>query len=283
MPASRSALETAARLGFGARGVVYGLVGGLALLAAFGAGGQTGGSRSALTTLLGQPFGRVLLGGVGLGLLGFALWRGLSAVLDADRHGTSAKGLAVRAGQGIGAALYTSLALWALGLALATGGAGGSEDAAARDWTAWLMAKPFGQWLVGLVGVGLAGVGVGWILKGWRGDVLERLALPAGARRWALPMGRLGFAARGVVFVIIGGFVVLAALRSSSRQVKGLGGALDTLAAQPYGWALLAATAAGLLAFGLFGLVQARYRRIDAPAPADAAQAVARGVEALRR
>ncbi|HYF53677.1 MAG TPA: DUF1206 domain-containing protein [Salinarimonas sp.] len=282
MTASRPSLETAARLGFGARGVVYALVGGLALLAAIGAGGSTGGSRGALLTLLDQPFGRVMLGAVGVGLAFFALWQGLAALTDADRHGASGKGLARRIGQGISCAIYAGLALWALGLALGGGGGGGSEDAAARDWTAWLLAKPFGRWLVGLVGLALAGTGLAWIAKGWRGDVLERLALPPGARRWALPMGRAGFAARGVVFVIIGGFVGLAAWRGSSRAVRGLGGALDALAAQPYGSALLGTVAAGLLAFGLFGLVQARYRRIDAPDPAEAGRAVARGVDALR-
>jgi H+/Cl- antiporter ClcA len=75
----------------------------------------------------------------------------------------------------------------------------------------------------------------------------------------------MGFAARGVVFLIIGGFLGLAALRASSSQVHGLGGALEALQQQPYGWVLLGLTALGLFAFGLFGLVQARYRHIDAP------------------
>ncbi|KAA2236906.1 DUF1206 domain-containing protein [Salinarimonas soli] len=283
MPRRGSALEIAARLGFGARGVVYCLVGGLALLAAFGAGGQTGGSRNALRSLLDQPFGRALLGAVALGLACFAAWQAIAALLDADRHGTSAKGLAVRAGQGLGGAINAGLALSALSLALGWGSGGGPEDQAARDWTAWLMTKPFGQWLVGLVGVAVAGTGLVWLWKAWRGKVLDRLSLPADARPWAQSMGRLGFAARGVVFVIIGGFVVAAALHSNSREVQGLGGALRTLETQPYGWALLGLTAAGLLAFGIFGFVQARYRRIDPPEARDAARAIDRGIDALRR
>jgi hypothetical protein len=86
----------------------------------------------------------------------------------------------------------------------------------------------------------------------------------------------MGFAARGVVFLLIGGFLVLAALQSSSSEVRGLGGALEALQQQPYGWVLLALTAIGLFAFGLFGLVQARYRHIDAPDLGDAKAAVAR-------
>ena len=96
----------------------------------------------------------------------------------------------------------------------------------------------------------------------------------AATSRWAVPLGRLGFAARGVVFVLIGSFLVLAALHSNSREVKGLGGALESLREHPYGWALLGVTAAGLFAFGLFGLVQARYRRIDAPSVEEATQSV---------
>jgi hypothetical protein len=94
-----------------------------------------------------------------------------------------------------------------------------------------------------------------------------------GVRGWAVPLGRLGFAARGVVFGLIGAFLILAAAHSSSAEVTGLAGALQVLRAQPYGWNLLAVTAAGLFAFGIFGLVQARYRHIDAP---DAAEATAK-------
>ena len=95
-----------------------------------------------------------------------------------------------------------------------------------------------------------------------------------------MPLGRLGFAVRGLVFVLIGAFLGLAALHSNSSEVRGLGGALESLQDQPYGWALLALTAAGLFAFGMFGFVQARYRRIDAPDLADAKDAVAAGLNA---
>jgi H+/Cl- antiporter ClcA len=106
--------------------------------------------------------------------------------------------------------------------------------------------------------------------------VAERLSLPADKRHWIVSLGRMGFAARGVVFLLIGGFLGLAALHASSSEVHGLGGALQALQRQPYGWVLLALTALGLFAFGLFGLVQARYRHIDAPDLDDAKAAVAR-------
>ncbi|PVE26039.1 hypothetical protein DC522_02050 [Microvirga sp. KLBC 81] len=267
-------VEVLARLGYGARGAVYGLVGGLALLAAIGSGGQTGGSRNALQTLLSQPFGKIWLALIAVGLFGFCAWRVVEALTDADHRGSDMKGWSVRGAHLVSGAIYAGLAIYAVSLALGRG-SGGGEDQAAQDWTAWLMSKPFGLWLVGLIGLAVAATGLGFAWKAWRGDVAQRLSLPADKRQWVISLGRMGFAARGVVFVIIGGFLILAALHSSSSEVQGLGGALQTLQQQPYGWVLLALTAIGLFAFGIFGLVQARYRHIDAPDVDDAKAAVA--------
>ncbi|MER2264231.1 DUF1206 domain-containing protein [Methylobacterium oxalidis] len=274
-------LELLARLGYGARGIVYCLVGGLAALAAIGSGGRTGGSKSALATLLGQPFGRAWLALIAAGLIGFALWRVIEAVTDADRHGNSAKGLAVRAGHLVSGVVYGGLALSTVRLAAGSGG--GGDDRATQDWTAWLLAKPLGQVLTGLVGAVVIGVGLAYLRKGWKGDVLRRLSLPTDVHRWAVPVGRLGFAARGVVFALIGAFLILAAVHSRSAEAKGLGEALQFIGRQPFGWVLLGVTAAGLFAFGLFGLVQARYRHIDAPDVSDAKAALRNAAASLPR
>lgn len=257
-------LEMLARLGYAARGLVYLLVGGLAVLAAIGAGGQTGGSRSALATLLDEPFGRILLVVIGIGLLCFAAWRLVQAITDADRFGTSWKGRARRAGRFAGGFLVGSLGLSAIGIGLGRAAAGGEEQAT-RDWTAWLLAQPFGPWLVAALGVAVAATGLGFAGKAWRGDVVEHLRLDEKTRGWVPTAGRIGFAARGLVYLMIGGFLIVAAWQGSSAEARGLGGALETLRAQPYGWILLGLTAAGLFAFGVFGLVQAVYRRIEMP------------------
>lgn len=280
---SNAPLEWLARLGYGARGLVYCLVGGLAVLAAFGSGGQTGGSRNALATLLDQPFGKVLVGIVALGLAGFAAWRIVEGLTDADHRGSSARSLGVRAAHIVSGVIYSGLAIFALNLALGRASGSGSEDRAARDWTAWLLGQPFGEWLVAVIGLGIIAAGLGFLLKGWRGQVTAYLACDAATMRWAVPLGRLGYAARGVVFVLLGGFLVLAAFHSNSREVKGLGSALESLREQPYGWALLGITAAGLFAFGLFGFVQARYRRIDAPSVQDGKQSVERQLRSSTR
>lgn len=275
---SRNTLEMMARLGHGARGAVYCLTGGLALLAAIGSGGQTGGSRSALRILVDQPFGRVLLGMIALGFAFFALWRFIEAAIDADGLGDEWKGLAIRGAHVFGGVVAAGLAISALGLALGWGSRGGGEDRPVRDWTAWLMGQPFGPWLVGLVGLGVVGVGIGFMVKGWRGKVTEHLVCTRDVARWAVPLGRLGFGARGVVLLIIGGFLVVAAIQSRAAQAKGLGGALEALQAQPHGWIPLGITAAGLFAFGVFGFVEAFYRRIDTPDLDDAKDAIADGI-----
>ncbi|WP_372425960.1 DUF1206 domain-containing protein [Salinarimonas chemoclinalis] len=273
--ANTNTLETTARVGYAARGIVYMLVGGLALMAAVGAGGDTGGSRDALASLLDEPYGKVLLAVIALGLLAFAVWREVAAVSDADHRGSSGKGLAIRGAHVISGFAYLSLAVYAAGLAFgwATGGGsgGGSGDEGAQGWSAWLLAQPFGRWLLGLVGLVVAGVGIGFLGRAWKGDVTKHLRYAPEQRGWVVPLGRAGFAARGVVFLIIGGFLVLAGWQAQSSEARGLGGALRTLQEQPYGWVLLGLVAAGLFAFGAFGVVQAVYRHIDAPDVDDAA------------
>lgn len=258
----RNAIERLARFGYGARGIVYCLVGGLALLAAFGRGGRTGDSESAIRWVLAGPFGAILVGIIAVGLAGFALWRLIEGVTDADRRGRSLKGVIVRSAHIGSAAIYTGLAVTAGSLAL---GLGRSGSDGAQDWTAWLLAKPFGLWLVGLIGLGVMGGGVAFLWKAVKGDVTERLKLDRAHCRWAKPVGQFGYGARGIAFLIIGGFFVAAAWHQASSEVKGLSGAFEALRSQPYGWVLLAIVAAGHFAFGAFGLIQARFRHIDAP------------------
>lgn len=271
-------IEHLARLGYGARGTVYCIVGGLALLAALGAGGAAGDSKSALRFVLEGPFGAVLVGFLALGLFGFALWRLVEGVTDADQRGSGGKALVVRAAHVASGITYAGLAVTAGSLAFGLGRASAGGDGV-RDGTAWLLNQPFGPWLVGSAGLIVVGAGIGYGVKAWKGDVAERLSLPAGAGRWARPLGRFGYAARGLVFLLIGGFVLTAAWTQASSDAKGLSGAFEALREQPFGWVLLAIVAVGHLAFGAFGLIQARYRRIDVTDLGEAA--VARTVRAL--
>jgi hypothetical protein len=281
MSAPRPALETAARLGYAGRGAVYVIVGAFAVLAAMGSGGPKD-QKGALQKVLQQPLGEVLLALVALGLLCFSLWRVLQAFLDADHIGREPKGLAKRAIYAVTAAVYVGLAVGTVSIILGTDGSGGG-DTAARDWTAFLMAKPFGRWLVAGAGAVVAGAGIGFALRGCKPDFEPRLALNATARAWVVPLGRAGFVARGVVFLLIAWFLVQAALHANAREAQGLGGALRALQQEPYGSALLGIAALGLFAFGVFQFATAYYRRIDAPTVREAAQEVEEGARGMVR
>ena len=267
--------EKLARLGYAARGAVYLIIGGLALLAAAGSGGRTTDSKGAFQALLEAPFGGVLLAVIVIGFLCFAAWRLAQAFFDADRLGRQRKALMRRAAYGASAAVYVGLAFMAGSILLGHHHEGG--DQSARDWTAALLSVPFGRWLVAAVGIAFAIGGIAVAGRGWT-ERFDRLALPREARRWAVPMGRIGFFARALVCLIVAGFLVLAALHANSSEARGLAGALKSLQQQPYGWTLLGAAALGLFAFGAFQFVTAAYRRIDAPSPAEAVGAVQAGV-----
>jgi hypothetical protein len=267
------AIAALARAGYAAKGVVYVLVGGLALLAAAGSrlpfdapDGATTGSRGALHRLLEQPYGRIILAAVAVGLAGYALWCFVRAVLDPQRDGTDAKGLAKRVGEFARGVLHVALVVAAIGM-IRGSRSGGDDGRGARDWTAWLMSFPMGQWLVGLVGLGVAGFGAYQIYRGWvakMDDPLNLGQMGSAGRAWTVRFSRFGTAARGVVFGIIGLFLVVAAYRSNPGEVKGVGEALATLERQPYGPVLLGVVALGLISYGLFQFILARYRRIEA-------------------
>ena len=276
MSGNRNRLELLARLGYAARGVVSLIVGGLALLAALGRGGWTTDSKGALQTLMQQPLGEILLGIVAVGLFGFALWRLFQSLLDADGLGTAPKALARRAGQAVSAVVYFGLGVFATRLLLAAGRTDGGEQDA-RDWTAWLLGQPFGQWVVAAAGLALIGAAIGIAYRAWTASFRQHLAC-GDAARWVVPLGRIGFAARAVVLLTAGAFLVIAAYRSDPSAARGLSGVLLALQEQPFGQALFAMVALGLAAFGLFGLVQARFRRIDAPRPGEIVAAAKRGI-----
>ncbi|WP_170149500.1 DUF1206 domain-containing protein [Rhodoplanes roseus] len=255
--------ERLARLGYAARGIVYLLIGGLAVLAALGRGGGTTGSKGALQTLLEQPLGTVWLGLVAAGLLCFAAWRVLQSVFDADHLGRDRNALMRRTGYGIGAAMNGALAFTTIGWAFGYAVSSGDGEASARDWTASLLSVPLGQWLLGAVGVGIAATGLGFAVQVWKEQVGKGLDCDAQTARWVVPLGKAGMIARSIVFVLIGVFLVVAAVTANAREARGLAGAMRTLQEQSYGWILLAATALGLFAFGLFQFAVAYYRRID--------------------
>jgi hypothetical protein len=267
-------IEGLGRFGFAAKGVVYLVVGTLAVDTALGRGGATTDQQGALARIAEAPFGRALLVVVAVGLVGYALWRIVQGVLNTDRKESDAKGWLARAltvGVGI---VYAGLAYSAMRIAIGAGGTQGSTQRA-QDWTAWLMGQPLGAWIVGAVGIAIIGNGLVQARRAIGDRICESLdcsSLGAEQRTWIERLGRIGYAARGVAFFTIGSLLILAAVHRNPSEAKGLDGALATLASQPFGPHLLGLVAAGLAAYGLFALVEARYRRMvvcdeEAPTP----------------
>ena len=254
-------IERLGRLGYATKGAVYAIVGALALAVAIGAGGQTTDPSGALETVGEQPFGLILLILIAVGLAGYAFWRLFQAVKDPDREGSDAGGIAKRIGHAVAALAYFGLAFSAGQLAVASGGGGGSP----QDWTAYLLSQPFGQVLVIGVGVAIVGYSLSQLYQAYEAQFREYLKLGEMSVRedtWVTRAGRFGFAARGVVFALVGIFLIQAGLRFDPSEATGLGGALKELLGQPFGPWLLGLMAFGLIAYGLFMIALARYRRI---------------------
>ena len=262
-------LEKFARFGYAAKGVVYVVVGALAALAAFGSGGQTTGSKGALQTIAEQPYGRVLLGLVAFGLAGYALWQFIRAIEDPEYEGSDGKAIAKRVGFFISGVIHFGLVWYAIGIltgAASGGGGGGGGDSGAQTWSARVMEYPMGRWLLMLIGAGIVGYGIFQLTKAFKSELGKRLhlgQLEPGTYRAVVAISRFGLAARGVVFGIIGGFLATAAYHHNPGEARGVDGALEALQRQPYGPWLLGTVAVGLIAYGIFEFVKARYRQIN--------------------
>lgn len=257
-------VERLARLGYAAKGVVYLLVGLVAARAGLGGGGRVEDSGGALQRIQDGPAGQAALALVALGLIGYALWGFVRAAMDPEGRGEDGPGrMAKRVGYALTGVTHVLLAWQAVRLLRGSGGGGDRT----QDWTAMVMDKPLGRWVIAAVGLGIAGYGAYQLFRAWHEKVGERLdlsAVDAPRREWVLRLGRFGLGARGVVFAIIGLFLVRAALRHEPGQARGLAGALETLREQPYGPWLLGIVGLGLAAYGVYELVQSRYRRVRA-------------------
>ena len=256
-------LEILARAGYGARGIVYILVGAFAAMAALELRSRTAGADDALQAFVEWPLGSVWLGLIAAGLAGFAIWRLLQAVLDADRRGSKPKDLLFRTGQGFSALLYAALAWSALqaldGVGDLREGEGGSDPLAT------VLDLPLGETLVLLGAAVTAMAAAGNLAKAVSRRFGHELACAGGVRTWAVPVGRAGYAARGLVFGVLALILAEIGLDLASAERGTVGATLQELEGLPFGSMLLLVTGLALAGFGLFGLVEARFRRIDVP------------------
>ncbi|MDT0377162.1 DUF1206 domain-containing protein [Streptomyces sp. DSM 42041] len=258
-----TAMKGAARWGFAARGLIYLLVGVLALQIAFGDSGEQADRGGALQAIAQRPFGSAVIWALGIGLAGMALWRLSEAVVGAT--GKDGMKTSKRLQSAARFVLYAVISASVLAYAAGDRSGSQSSDKQSQDVTARVMEMPAGPWLVGLVGAGLVGAGL-WIgLRAVQRKYREHLRVSGMSRRTRKVvdvLGVVGGVCRGAVFAVAGGFLVKAAFSFDPDKAKGVDDTLRTFAETPAGPWLLAAVAAGLVLFGLFSFAMARWRKV---------------------
>ena len=254
------AFEWFSRAGFAARSLVYGIIGVLALKLAFGYGGKLTDQEGALHTVAQQPFGKLLLTLVAVGLGGYSLWRLVRAGVGHGPEGSDT-GFERIAALASGIA-YGAICALAVEILLGAGGGGAGN---AKKATAGAFGWPGGPWIVGIAGAVMIGVA---LYQGYRGITQKFLQdskveeMRPRVKEWIGRLGTVGHLARMVVFGLVGIFLLKAALDYNPNKAVGLDGALAKIVHRSYGPFLLGVVAAGLVAFALYSLSDARYRKI---------------------
>ena len=255
-------VERLGRIGLLTKGVSFGIVGVLALLVAFGAGGAATDRHGALRMISEESYGLFLLIALGLGFSAYAVWRFAQAFLDRDDEGNDIEGWAKRAGYMVKGLFYGALA-W-LAFSFVTGPRGESREE--QEHTSRIFDLPFGRWIVIAIGIGLIGYGLWNGYRSITGKFRKHMKTGQMEAEDVAPIvnvaGFIGHAARMVLFCLVGAFLVRAGWQYDASEAIGIDEALAKLAHQEYGRVWLGATAAGLFCYGLFSVMQARYRRI---------------------
>ena len=262
--ATRNWIEKAARLGYATKGVTYAIAGLLTTAAGLHRGGTTADRRDAIRFIADAPFGQVMLLAITVGLLGYALWRILSAIRDAENHGTDAKGIAIRAGSLVRGVFYAGFAYSVLQLFLHRGSGGRGSDTTSRHLTSRAL-DWHAPWLVTIAGLALIAYAAYQCYRAMSDKLTEHLNLASlghQARATVVALSRFGIAARGLIAGVIGISLIRASLHHDAHEARGMSGALRELRALPLGSWILIIVGLGLVSYGAYAFIQARYRRI---------------------
>ena len=255
-------IERLARVGFLAKALLYITVGFLAATAALGLGGKAATDQhSAMMSLLTKPLGRVLLAVIALGLVGYAVWQIIEAIADPERHGRSAKGIAMRVRSFVTGGFHLALAFSAAKLALYQRDDRQDSSQAAQEWTARALSKPGGKLIVGLAAAAFVGYGLYQLFKAKLDDRLALGQLGHTSRRVVIGVSRFGIAARGIVFGMIGVMLARAAYAGNPKEAGGVSKSMRELFG--FGTGPFVAVAIGLVAYGVYQVINARYRKIS--------------------
>lgn len=253
------AFAALSRAGFVARGLVYAIVGLLALQVATTDGGQLADQQGAIRELATKPLGNTMLVLVAIGLAGYSGWRLFRAALG---HGPEGSDRSIERVGALGSGLvYAFLAFATVKVLIGPSASSGKP----KETTATVFDWPAGRWLVGIAGFVMIGVALYQAVRGITRSFLDddkTGEMPPAVKTTMTAMGTVGHVARAVVFGLIGAFLLKAAIEFDPAEAIGIDGALAEVAGRAYGQALLGVVAAGLLIFGLFSIAEARYRRI---------------------
>jgi len=257
--ADSPAAHAMARAGLTARGVIYILIGWLAVEVAMGTSKGEADQAGALQLLASKSYGAVLLWLLGIGFVAYALWRLSEAAFGVTGEGNGAGPRLKSLARGLAYAGFAYLTFQVIS------GVHSSQAGRQVDVTATVMHHSGGRWLVGIVGLVIVFAGAALVIEGIRRQFMKHLEtsrMSARTRRVVEWLGVIGTAARGVVFTLAGVLVIDAAVTYNASKAGGVDKALLTLRNQPFGTFLLAIAAVGLIIFGLYGLCEARWRRV---------------------
>jgi hypothetical protein len=256
-------LERSARLGYVVRGLLYGAMGVFGMGFAVGLLQTTTDQRGALALLRGNPFAVLVFAAVVVGLLGYSLWGFIRAVYDPLHRGDDVQGIAARLGFAWSGLSYAGLLV--VTVQFMVGRSKGEGTDSVTSTIAFIMAHPFGIALTVVIGVIAVLMGLGQFVDGVRAGFrkdMKRSEMSKEEERIAEALGRFGMFARGVIFTLLGAFIIQAAIKHDPSRAHGMGAAFQDLAREPGGHLLLFVVSAGFVALGLHSIASARWIRM---------------------
>ena len=254
---------TAARWGLTSKGIVYCLSGFIALLAGLHFGRQSAddaGKQDVFNIVKDQPFGKWVVLAIAIGLLCYTAWRFMQAFGDTEHKGDDKKGLSKRASYVFSGLAYAGVTIYAFKVFMGAS----SESNGKQKWVATLLDKPYGAWIVIAIGLIFIGTGCYQLYRAVAGKYKKyvRSALHKDTAPWIIAAGIAGYSARGIIWLIVGWLFIKAGLHSNSKEAGGSDAAFQWVQDSSYGSILLIVVAAGLICYGVFTLLRARYQAI---------------------
>lgn len=251
-----------ARAGMLTKGIIYCLAGILTTIAVMAETGQKTSTKGVLDFVNSQPFGKVLLFIMGVGLLGYVVWQLYRAIEDPENEGDDKEGMAKRIGYAGSAVAYGALSFLAFKMSFDGGSLGGSQK---KKIIASLLEDTWGQYVIGIIGLGLLSAGIYNIYNAYKEKFKEKVnlsSLSTGHKKAFERLGKVGLTARGIVYGIIAYFLVRAAIEANPQQAGGTGKAFEFLQ-NVGGQILLGAIAIRFICYGVFEIYKSRYRVLN--------------------